>query len=170
MTNSIPKRGPVVVKLSNGSLDLWYNRDIRFWILQQKDAEGNQITDEASYHHNRDEAVAEMKTLILADLDKVSNKAIDAVLAEVVAEEASENALCAEFVAVYKEYTRVTKALSDHFLGEAMRIIELYKDEPLRDIEPINTLFMRCPDSVTRAFLWDKINKLKLRIKGQPRF
>lgn len=75
MNNSIPKRGPATVKLSNGSLELWYNRDIRFWTLQQLDAEGNQIgpnrgkyDSEASYHHHREDAVNEMNEIIANDL------------------------------------------------------------------------------------------------------
>lgn len=74
--NSIPKRGPAVVKLDNGeTLDLWYDRNCRMWVLQQKDAEGNQIGPnrftgqfegncEASYNHDRESAVREMMEIM----------------------------------------------------------------------------------------------------------
>jgi hypothetical protein len=65
----IAKRGPVVVKLaSGGTLDLWYDRAQRLWILQQKDAEGNQTGPgyggEASYSADRQDAVNEMQSIL----------------------------------------------------------------------------------------------------------
>jgi surface antigen len=67
--NSIPKRGPAVVKLSSGeTLDLWYDRGCRSWVLQQKDVEGNQIGpaygNGASYCYNREDAVHEMEQIM----------------------------------------------------------------------------------------------------------
>lgn len=61
----IPKTGPVVLKTSNGgTVELWYNRDIRFWVLQVKDVDGNQTGPayggEAEYHTDRATAVEEM--------------------------------------------------------------------------------------------------------------
>lgn len=69
MDIKIPKRGPVDIYLDNGqSLELWYNRAIRLWTLQHKDVEGNQIGPgfggEASYNHDRKDAVDELKELV----------------------------------------------------------------------------------------------------------
>lgn len=166
MTNSIPKRGPVTIKLSDGSLELWYNRDIRLWTLQQLDAEGNQIgpnrtsrnsytsNSEASYHHNRNDAVDEMKSIALADR----------LIGEVVAEEKAEDALVTEFKLINAQYEQVCKKLDDHFLGEADRLTKLYANEPRKAIRAMEDLLVRCPgDSVTKVFLMDRLRQLKLR-------
>jgi hypothetical protein len=78
MGERIPKRGPAVVALKNGeSLDLWYdpNPGCRLWVLQWRDAAGNQIgpvnkdgpgPSEASYHPRREWAVEEMQQILNA--------------------------------------------------------------------------------------------------------
>lgn len=78
MTLSIPKTGSASVNLSNGSLVLWYQRSIRFWTLQQLNKAGDQIGpnnmghgcggSEASYHHHREDAVAEMEEIVARDV------------------------------------------------------------------------------------------------------
>jgi hypothetical protein len=86
MTNSIPKRGPAVVKLSNGdTLDLWYdgNPGVRCWVLAQKDSEGNQIgpgyEGSAEYSHSREEAVNSMEQIIRkVDAIQAHNAVLDA--------------------------------------------------------------------------------------------
>lgn len=72
--NKIPSRGPVIVNLKNGfTLDLWYDSSagVRSWVLQHKDAEGNQIgpgcDGEASYSHRREDAVKEMQSIMEKD-------------------------------------------------------------------------------------------------------
>lgn len=76
MTLSIPKTGSASVKFSNGSLVLWYQRSIRLWTLQQLNESGDQIGpngngtcygSEASYHHRREDAVAEIEEILAAD-------------------------------------------------------------------------------------------------------
>lgn len=62
VTPVIPKRGPAIVKLPNGHFfDLWYDRQTRLWVLQLKDADGNQIGPAygggAEYTHAREDAV-----------------------------------------------------------------------------------------------------------------
>lgn len=93
MTLSIPKTGSATVKLMKGSLVLWYQRSIRMWTLQQLNEAGDQIgpvhmghgcyNSEASYHHNRQDAVDEMEEIVLAEQVALSQK----ICAEVVAEE-----------------------------------------------------------------------------------
>lgn len=65
----IPSRGSVVVTLADGgSLDLWYNREARSWVLQRKDRDGNQTgpghDGEASYHGRREGAILELTALL----------------------------------------------------------------------------------------------------------
>lgn len=69
MSVKISKRGPAVVTLkSGGTLDLWFNKEIRLWTLQQKDSEGNQVgpghNGEAAYHSDRTDAVNEMRNIL----------------------------------------------------------------------------------------------------------
>ena len=103
MTNSIPKRGPATIKLSNGSLELFYIRETtRMWVVQQLDAEGNQIGPEANktalYVHSREDAVAEMEAIIAADQLVI----VDDVLNEVIREEV-----------LVKDITRIARECED---------------------------------------------------------
>ena len=67
----IPRSGPATVKVPNGTLKLWYDREWRVWMLGEFDADDNQIfwpgsNNETSTHHDRSEAVDEMRELIAA--------------------------------------------------------------------------------------------------------
>lgn len=39
---NVPNRGPFVLPLKNGTVDVWYDRNSRSWVVQTKDHEGNQ--------------------------------------------------------------------------------------------------------------------------------
>lgn len=64
---NVPNRGPFVLPLKNGTVDVWYDRNSRSWVVQTKDHEGNQtgpnLDGTAVYVATRDEAVREVLTL-----------------------------------------------------------------------------------------------------------
>jgi hypothetical protein len=69
--SKIGTRGPVVLRLADGGcLDLWYDGPTRSWVLQQRDAQHNQVgpghDGTAVYVHTREEAVKEMVSIIRA--------------------------------------------------------------------------------------------------------
>ncbi|NDC24747.1 MAG: hypothetical protein EBZ49_11575 [Proteobacteria bacterium] len=65
----IPKKGSFSYKLNDStSFDVWYNRDVRMWVVQLKDEQGNNIGPNfdgtAEYVHARESAVAIVERLI----------------------------------------------------------------------------------------------------------
>jgi len=67
----IPRSGPAKVNLPNGTLELWYSREWRVWMVGEFDADGNQIfgpgsDNESSLHIDRKDAVDEMHSIVAA--------------------------------------------------------------------------------------------------------
>lgn len=70
----MPRRGPVKWDLpSGGCLDLWYDRETRLWVLQQKDVAGNQVGPAygggAEYQHRREDLVDQMREILAGERD-----------------------------------------------------------------------------------------------------
>jgi hypothetical protein len=153
MTLKIPSRGSVVVTLpQGGTLDLWYDKETRLWVLQRKDTEGNQIgpghDGTADYAHNREDLVDTMLALLKEQWVAVEAR---------TAHQKRVIELREQMLAVTEATQRAEVAIDAYFRPLVVAAIQKGDLEGAQQI-----ITGECPDSVTRVFLMDTLRQARL--------